>query len=170
MSTIPVFSDSHGVGYRAAEVFERLALVDDYPKTAIFLGDGIRDIESGIPKNCELLAVGGNCDAWTSLFDSCGNELPDERIEMISGIRVLIMHGHKYSVKSGYHLAIARARAVGADILLFGHTHLPYLAEIPADNISSKPLAVFNPGSLRDGSFGILTVVNGKPLLSHGKI
>lgn len=168
--TIPIFSDSHGAGYRAEYVFERLKRCGDFPREAIFLGDGASDIEDGIPKGCELYSVSGNCDVWTSLFDDNGNEIPEERLEFFGGLRVLMMHGHKYSVKSGIGGAIARARALDADILLFGHTHTPFFTEIAADERHSKPLLVFNPGSLRNGSFGLLTVVDGKPLLSHGEL
>ena len=168
--TIPIISDSHGSGYKAEYIFGRLAKCGDYPRLALFLGDGARDIGEGIPKGCELLSVAGNCDVWTSLFDDAGNETPDERVEMIGGLRVLMMHGHKYSVKSGLGFAISRAREVGADVLLFGHTHEPVSYVVPADERHQIPLHVFNPGSLRAGSFGLLTVVDGKPLFSHGEI
>jgi putative phosphoesterase len=168
--TIPIISDSHGSGYRAEYIFERLKKCGEHPSTAIFLGDGARDIEDGIPKGCELLSVAGNCDVWTSLFDDAGNEIPDERLEFIGGLRIFMTHGHKYSAKSTTALLISRARELDADIVLFGHTHEPVFREIPADERHSKPLLVFNPGSLRQGSFGLLTVVGGKPLLSHGEI
>lgn len=168
--TIPIFSDSHGVGYKAKEVFERLRKCGDVPRWAIFLGDGNSDIDEGIPTGCELLSVVGNCDPWTSVYDAEGNEIPDERVEFFGSVKVLMMHGHKYSVKSGNALAIKRAREVGADVLMFGHTHLPVCLHIPANEVYQKPLIVFNPGSLRQGSFGILTVVDKKPLLSHGKL
>ena len=168
--TIPIFSDSHGEGYRAEYVFERLKKFSDYPKTALFLGDGARDIEDGIPNGCELLSVAGNCDVWTSLFDDQGNEIPDERIEFFEGLKIFMTHGHKYYVKTSLVEAIRRARELDADILLFGHTHQPLLRELPADEKHPKRLIMFNPGSLRAGSFGLLTVVNGTPLLSHGEI
>lgn len=168
--TIPIISDSHGSGYRAEYIFERLKKCGDYPATAIFLGDGARDIEDGIPKDCELISVAGNCDVWTSLFDDDGNEIPDERLEIIGGLRIFITHGHKYSTKSSIVPLTIRARELKADIALFGHTHEPFFTEIPADEKHEKPLLIFNPGSLRAGSFGLLTVVGGKPLLSHGEI
>ena len=168
--TIPIFSDSHGRGERAAKVFERLQKCSEFPKTAIFLGDGAADIEMGIPRECELLSVAGNCDRWTSLFDDDGNEIPDERVEMIGGLRIMMIHGHKYSVKGGLGSAIARARERDADILLFGHTHQPTCLTLPADDRHPKPLRLFNPGSLADGSFGLLTIEGGVPLLSHGRL
>ena len=168
--TIPIISDSHGSGYKAEYIFERLGGCGDHPTVALFLGDGARDIESGIPEGCKLISVAGNCDAWTSLFDSDGGEIPDEQLEILGGLRIFMTHGHKYSVKSTLIPLILRARELNADIVLFGHTHDPILRELPADEKYPKPLLIFNPGSLREGSFGLLTVVGGKPLLSHGKI
>ena len=168
--TIPIISDSHGSGYRAEYIFERLKRCGEHPTVALFLGDGARDIEDGIPKGCELISVAGNCDAWTSLFDGAGNEIPDERLEILGGLRIFMTHGHKYSAKSSLVPLTLRARELNADIVLFGHTHEPLLREIPADEKYPKPLLIFNPGSLRSGSFGLLTAVCGKPLLSHGEI
>ena len=168
--TIPIISDSHGSGYKAEIIFERLNKCGDAPREAIFLGDGARDIDAGIPSGCELFSVAGNCDAWTSLFNDDGSEIPDERVEFFGGLKVFMIHGHKYSVKSGLGFAIGRARSLGADVLLFGHTHEPVSYMIPVDDRYDKPLYVFNPGSLRDGNFGLLTIVGGKPLFSHGRL
>lgn len=167
---IPIISDSHGSGYKAEIIFERLRKCGDHPRAAIFLGDGARDIDEGIPSGCELWSVAGNCDAWTSLFNDDGSEIPDERIEFADGLKIFMTHGHKYSVKGGLGFAIGRARSLGADILLFGHTHEPVSYMLPADEHCEKPLYVFNPGSLREGSFGLLTVKDGKPLFSHGSL
>jgi putative phosphoesterase len=167
---IPIISDSHGSGYKAEIIFERLRKCGDYPRTAVFLGDGARDVDEGIPSGCELWSVAGNCDAWTLLYNDDGSEIPDERVEFVGGLKIFMTHGHKYSVKSGLGFAIGRARTLGADILLFGHTHEPISYTIPADDRYEKPLYVFNPGSLREGSFGLLTIKDGKPLFSHGKL
>ena len=84
-------------------------------------------------------------------------------------------HGHLYGVKSGYGLAIAHAISRGADILLFGHTHEPYLQRIEKGSevggrILERELYVFNPGSLRDGRFGTMTVVGGQIILHSAEI
>lgn len=169
--TIPAFSDSHGSGYRASEVIERLKNCGEGGvNVALFLGDGISDITPAIPNGCSLLAVCGNCDLFSSLFNSEGGMIPEERIEILGGVRIFMTHGHKYSVKGGYGSAIARARRLNADVLLFGHTHLPFTDYLPPDGAFDKPLYVMNPGSLRDGSFGVITISDGTPLLSLGKL
>ena len=169
--TIPVFSDSHGRGHRVSEVIERLNNCGEGGvRVALFLGDGMHDLAPAIPEGCSLLAVAGNCDIYDHLYDSEGNVIPDDRVEFIGGLRIFMTHGHKYSVKGGYGAAIARARRLNADILLFGHTHLPFTDYLPPDGAFNKPLCVMNPGSLRDGSFGVITISDGTPLLSLGRL
>ncbi len=169
--TVPVFSDSHGRGYLAMDVIERLQnCCEGGVNVALFLGDGLSDISDVIPEGCSLLAVSGNCDLFSSLFASDGGMIPEDRIETIGGLRVFMTHGHKYSVKGGYGSAVAQARRLNADLLLFGHTHIPFTRYLPPEGAHHKPLYVMNPGSLRDGSFGTLTIADGVPLLGLGKL
>ena len=86
-------------------------------------------------------------------------------------------HGHKYGVKRGIEVAAEAAIRKGADLLLYGHTHVPMEKYIPqgetvGDVILPKPLRIFNPGSLGDseGSFGVIEIRGGSILMSHGRI
>lgn len=81
-----------------------------------------------------LVQVCGNCDGWC--------DVPDERLLHVGGRTLLLTHGHSYRVKSGLDLALSAARSSGADILLFGHTHLPLCDRQGA-------LWVLNPGTIR---------------------
>ena len=58
-------------------------------------------------------------------------------------------------MKSTYDLAIAEARAVGADILLFGHTHQPLCRQL------EDGLWMMNPGPARS-HYGLITIENGQ--------
>ena len=60
----------------------------------------------------------------------------------------------KWGVKSGCDAAIARARAAGADILLFGHTHQPLCQQM------EDGLWVLNPGPSRS-SYGTILLEEG---------
>ena len=100
-----------------------------------------------------------------------------EELVVIEGIRILLIHGHKYGVKGGLGQAIARAVPRDADVLVFGHTHTPLELRLSpdsgrADFSVAKPLTVFNPGSLgdRNASFGTLTVKGGQLLFGHGEL
>ena len=169
--TIPVFSDSHQRSYYALEVFERLSACGGRAiDKALFLGDGLYDIGDYVPKDCTLLSVSGNCDLFSSLFGGDGEMIQPEILTEIGGLRIFMTHGHNYSVKGGHGAAVARARRLDADILLFGHTHSPFTDYLPPDGAFNKPLYVMNPGALRDGCFGVITISDGTPLLSLGKL
>ena len=173
--TIPIISDSHGYGRRAEIILEKLGHIGENPDELIFLGDGTRELLERIPENLRVYAVKGNCDGYLDIYDDDGNCVPDERVEMIGGKRVLMMHGHEYSVKGGTAWAVARAVKVNADLLLFGHTHIPVYTTLPEGSVVEgatleRPLHIFNPGALAEGSFGLLTIRDGKILLSHGRV
>ncbi|NLC76417.1 MAG: metallophosphoesterase [Clostridia bacterium] len=104
-------------------------------------------------------AVNGNCD-WFSIGG------PEELVLQFEKVRILLTHGHRYRVKSGYELLLERALQLGVTAAVFGHTHQACLRW-------EKGVLLFNPGSPaspRGGkpTFGILTVdgdtVNGELL------
>ena len=173
--TFPIISDSHGYGRRIGSILERLAAINERPDGIIFLGDGAKEVIMNTPEDIRLYSALGNCDGICDIYDNSGEIVPLERLEVLGGVRILMMHGHKYFVKHGLAEAIFRASRLNADILLFGHTHLPvYKTMMAGEEISGEPLKkdlhIFNPGALADRSFGLLTVKDGKILLSHGKI
>ena len=155
---ILVFSDSHGHGDRIEEVVKRQITL---PDAIFFLGDGLRDLAWCDFGGSRLYAVRGNCDFYAP-DGTC-----DEIFTELDGIKIFAAHGHKYSVKSGYLPMAARAAALGADIMLFGHTHTPVSCVLDTGDNSlgvslTKKLYVMNPGSIGQGkSFGNITVRNG---------
>ena len=167
---ILVISDSHGYRDRIKRVLERQV---KRPDALIFLGDGLVDLDycdtTGIP----VYKVCGNCDV---LYLNFVTDAPDEQIVNLDGIRIMMMHGHNYGVKMTLTPLISTAAEHKVDILLFGHTHIPFELTLMPENDRGiklqKPLYVMNPGSLRDGaSFGIITVDrSGRVLMSHGSL
>jgi predicted phosphodiesterase len=87
-----------------------------------------------------------------------------------------LTHGHEWGVKGGLGALIAHAADVGADIVLFGHTHAPTLQTIAVGEqigktVLSRPMYLFNPGSIGyDGSFGTLTIKGETVLFGHGRL
>lgn len=136
-----VFSDSHRSlrGMRDAVELER-------PDYVLHLGDLEEDARL-LSQEYPMLAVAGvpgNCDGWMPSG-------PLQKLITYGQTRVLLSHGHIWHVKSGYGAALAAARSCGADILLFGHTHVPYCQR------QEDGLWVMNPGSIRDsGSYGVI--------------
>ena len=100
------------------------------------LGDGVREYEQAQASEPtrDFCIVRGNND-WAT-----GNT-PATAVREIEGHRVLCLHGHLHGVKQGLLRAEYTAREQGADILLFGHTHVPYGAV-------HDGLYLCNPGSL----------------------
>ena len=126
-----IVSDTHGREQNLAEALEQTGPIDQL----IHLGD----VEGGAEHIRELAGdapaaiIAGNNDFFC--------DLPNERIFTIGGHRIFMTHGHDYFVHSGTLYLKREARKKGADIVMFGHTHKPYMEE---DN----ELLVLNPGSL----------------------
>ncbi len=153
MMRILIFSDSHGDARKMREVL----LHHPDITTVIHLGDGNRELEAAADALPDRIfhAVAGNCDFACSA--------PGVRLENFGGKKVLMTHGHLYGVKGGYYTYECAARERGVDIALFGHTHIPF--EDYADG-----LYLFNPGSLRDGNYGILDISSAGIMLRHMKL
>ena len=163
-----VASDTHGRADLLLEAFRRAR-----PDGVLFLGDGLRDLNM-LPADITLRAVRGNCD-WTAREDA-----PPVRVEEIAGYRIYMTHGHLQGVKLSLDAAIENAAAAGADVLLYGHTHVPFEKTYPVSALIGKttlqkPLLVLCPGSLgqpTDGhpSFATLTLAAGGVLAGFGNL
>lgn len=166
-----VASDSHG---RVSSLLEmvRRAHTKRFPADGIiFLGDGLSDLAYLRDEGLPLFFVRGNCDGL--MIDA-----PTEEILTFEGHRIFYTHGHHYSVKSGTDSLVSVAAERGADIVLYGHTHVPkecYYA--PGDTVGAtvlnKPLYLMNPGSIREGygddtaGFGVLEITESTVLWSR---
>lgn len=82
---------------------------------------------------CPTYIVSGNNDFFS--------DLPKERELMIGKYKVFMTHGHYYYVSAGTETLKQEARARGAQIVLFGHTHRPVI------DYTDDVIAV-NPGSI----------------------
>lgn len=175
--TLLILSDSHGHVDAISEAIRRVR-----PDGILFAGDGLRDL-SYVSVPCPLWAVRGNCDWSLTPLIVNGQEVSTPEFVTLTpeGVKILLLHGHTVDVKSGLGRAVQRAVAMEADILVFGHTHLPLEYRItPAEAADlgipaggmEKDLLLFNPGSIggREGSFGTLTLRNGQALFGHGKL
>ena len=173
-----IVSDTHGRTLRLNELIEyRQRLIKDgEPLVLIHLGDGLSDLFSSPQyENIISHAVRGNCDYSTSdRMSPYGEEMPICRVIYVGKYKVFMTHGHAFSVKGGYEELCREASSQGADIVLFGHTHMPLLEYVNKGSIRGvdRDLVLFNPGSLSgmlDGSFGNLSISDEGFLLSHGK-
>jgi putative phosphoesterase len=129
-----VFSDSHGRPSPMIETAER-----EQPDMILFLGDGEADISRlrwALPQ-IPVVSVPGNCDYRV--------EEPLERLIEVEGKKIFLCHGHTRRVKQGLGALIAEGHRQDADLVLYGHTHLP-----KTDHDGN--MTILNPGTI--GSFG----------------
>lgn len=146
---ILVFSDSHHI----TEPMKK-AIKEQSPDMVIHLGDCVKDIKevSGYFPKLQVIILSGNNDY--------GFITPSEKEITLSGKRFFITHGHRYGVKYSLNSLIDNANLRKADVLLFGHTHIPY-------NAFEYGMYIINPGSC-SGIFGtpptfaVLTLEEGK--------
>ena len=126
-----IVSDTHGREQNLAEALEQTGPIDQLSHLGDVEGgaEHIRELAGDAP----AAIIAGNNDFFC--------DLPNERIFTLGGHRIFMTHGHGYFVHSGTLYLKREARKKGADIVMFGHTHKPYMEE---DN----ELLVLNPGSL----------------------
>ena len=145
MKKILVMSDTHGKKAAIAAAIARCADAD----CIVHLGDYSQDaaIVRSLTKK-PVYAVRGNCD-----FSS---NAPYEIALTVEGVRIVAVHGHQQSVKLSLLKLGMLAMEKEADIVLFGHTHLP-------TEQFYAGATLYNPGSLGEprgvrSSFGVITV------------
>ena len=159
---ILIFSDSHG---NTRNLSRAIAEHGDSVDLILHLGDGIADLPPEAGAMCQT--VRGN-------FEDCFSRYMDVKTELllpVAGKTIYACHGHRHGVKTFEAMFARYAAERGADIALFGHTHMPYLRYAPEEEYG-RPLYLFNPGSIgspRGGkaSYGILEISEGGVLLSH---
>ena len=126
---ILVVSDSHGRNVYLEKVLETVE-----PDMLIHLGD-LEGSEIFIQNkvSCPVEMVSGNNDYFS--------DLEREKLITIGRYKVLLTHGHRYRVHFGTETIKDWARQRGANIVMFGHTHMPLLD-------TSTDVTALNPGSI----------------------
>lgn len=123
-------SDTHGRHTNLDRILREAGPIDMF----IHMGDvegGEYYMDSVI--ECEKHFVAGNNDFFT--------DLPRMEEFYIGKKKVFITHGHQYGVSAGTGEIKKAGLARGVDIVMFGHTHRPFL-EVEED------ITVLNPGSV----------------------
>lgn len=138
-----VFSDSHGNTARMTDAI----LMHKEADMIIHLGDGERDIDKikDIIGTTPLVQVCGNCDFLSAL--------PENEYIFAKGNKILCTHGHMEGVKHGAQMLYAKAKAAGARIALYGHTHIPVTHY-------DEGFYAMNPGSIREGCYGVVDITD----------
>ena len=147
---IIVFSDSHGSYAALKHIVSNNLSADIF----IHLGDGERELDRIVTEypDKNFHHVKGNCD-YASFSDSV------LMLFLGGNHKLFATHGHTMGVKYSTDKIVETARANGADIVLFGHTHASCRSYCDG-------LYILNPGSCscpRDGkppSYGFIDVTD----------
>ena len=149
MSTICVFSDSHGSSENMLRAIEK-----ESPDRVFFLGDGAADIAAVAKKHPQLTVytVRGNCDAHSAA--------PIILRATVDGKKFFATHGHTFDVKTDatFGELCSAAMEADAEVVLFGHTHVPFKDR-------RLCMEILNPGPIGSNtaapSYGIVRIENG---------
>lgn len=143
---ILVISDTHG----SDECIRSALRKESDAEIVIHCGDGAFDVDEvkyDFPDKM-FICVKGNNDFSRSL------EI--YKLLTLGGKKIFVTHGHHHDVRSSPYSVCLAAEESGANICLYGHTHIPY-------NDIYKEMYVMNPGSLRyKGTYGVITIENGE--------
>lgn len=144
MKRIGIISDSH----RARPYIDKAVKMMGNVDMILHLGDNIQDayyIESLV--NVPVYKVLGNCDV--------GEKGLSDIVLNVDDHKILMTHGHKYNIKYSLMNIYYKALEVEANIVMFGHTHVPV-------SFYENGILFFNPGSTYSPrgdlgkSFGVL--------------
>ena len=150
MTKILVVSDTHGQNQILHDVIALEKPID----MLIHCGDVEGNLNSvlGCSPGFEVHAVRGNCD-YSGYADRLLLTAEDKRI--------LVVHGHEHAVRYTLDALFRAAMQNQADVVLFGHSHIPEIEE-------RYGILAVNPGSLakprqqaRQKTYALLTITEG---------
>lgn len=153
---ILVVSDTHGNINNLVQNMIDMAKFD----MIFHLGDYVEDAIK-ISKIFEIptITVRGNGD-----FLKTGYKF-DEVVD-VKGKKIFLTHGHRYNVKYGIANLYYKALELEADVVLFGHTHVPMVEAVDGITIMNPGSPTYPRGYNRKNTIGILTINS----LVEGKI
>jgi phosphoesterase, MJ0936 family len=127
-----IVSDTHRRDENLKEAIEQTKPFD----MLIHLGDaeGSEELIAGwLDRDCKAAMVLGNNDFFSDL---------EKEVEVdIGAYHTLLTHGHYYNVSLGVEGLVREAKARSCNMVMYGHTHRPYLEEVDG-------IIVVNPGSI----------------------
>ena len=143
---IGVVSDTHRMHTFIDKIIPQLKECD----LIIHAGDNVIDSKY-IYKMTDvgIMAVKGNCD-----FEDIEEELFFE----VEGKNIFVCHGDYYNVKYDLSQLELKAKEVGSDIVIFGHTHTPYIKE-KEDILYINPGSVSQPRGVDYRSFMVMDIL-----------
>lgn len=139
-----VLSDSHRNFSSIQDILEQ----EKDAQLIIHAGDvqsDVDDILEAYPRTACAYVRGNN--------DFAVLNVPYDRFFSLGDTKIFLTHGHRYGVKQDLFRLFARARELGADICIFGHTHTAYCQQ-------TDGIWMLNPGSTWR-SYAVIQMENG---------
>lgn len=148
---ILVISDTHR---NLSRVYKVINDIRDKIEVVIHCGDVVEDADAIRNRYSDLRVynVRGNCDY--------GSAVPNENIFVIEGKRFFVTHGDMYGVNWSTDRLCYRGAEVGADVCLYGHTHIPDI-EYYDGMVIMNPGSPTNPRGGSKFSYGIIKIEDG---------
>ncbi len=138
---ICILSDTH----RHIELERVLEIIKD-ADLVVHLGDCTTDAQDiACVAKCRVVSVAGNCDY----------EGKQEEILHINKHIIMCTHGHTYGRYNILPLLNADAEKHGADIVLYGHTHIPSI-DFYCGRCFINPGSLTQPRATSHGTYCIL--------------
>lgn len=144
MKRLIAVSDSHGMSDHLRDAID-IAVRRGPINVLVFLGDGHKEFEKALPAlqaagpKMRIVAVRGNNDILSSW--------PLTEEFFLERRKVFATHGHMLGVKMRRDKLCYAARERGAEIALYGHTHMSRIEE-------AHGVLLINPGAVCESSRG----------------
>ena len=139
MKKIIVTSDTHGKTETLYHILKERKDADMF----IHLGDYVSDAERASQRlGIDVICVKANGDV--------GSQLPLSREISVEKTKILAVHGHLQRVKYSLLRLSFEAQESKADVVLFGHTHIPM--------VEKNGILYVNPGYGGAGHYAVLTI------------
>lgn len=153
---ILVLSDAHRANFNTIEAIEK----EPSAEIVYYLGDGAGDVDSianAYRDKKAFIIIKGNCDF--------ASNYPEVDIRTLEGIKIYACHGHNENVKMTYFYLKQHALSEKCNVVLFGHTHFQ-----DYDYDDDNGIHYFNPGSIKDGFYGVIDIEKDGILFTEKKL
>ena len=166
---ILVISDSHGDANIVRTIIQRFGMAVD---ALCFCGDGSRDILSVLARSLSdadfakclppvAALVQGNGDDYSCTIRTANDiqsfSVPHSKLMVVAEKIIFLTHGHLHDVYYGTKELYHTAKREKANVVLFGHTHIPY-AKIEDNILMLNPGSCARPRRGTPNSFALITV------------
>lgn len=142
MHKLLIVSDSHSLTTELTDIYKRHNDAD----AAVHCGDSELGTDSVYLENYTV--VKGNCDIFS--------EFPEEEVLEIGGLTIFLTHGHLHRVKQNLLTIQYAAKEAGADIVLFGHTHIA-TAEQEDHQLFINPGSIHLPKQRPEPTYAVMS-------------